>query len=138
MNNENELMKAKAQSIYNDLLKDPSTALEALVLQFSMDYSDDPIMPLEEWVEEFKNSGNIYDLIQIAQKSEGLDVYDDYIRAGVYYESARTSTSALDLVEEEEVVEWIAAALKDDPKSIEEFYEDESIEEFYDDNDSDN
>ena len=123
MKNEMEL-KAKAQTIYNELLKEEPSTLEALILQTSMECSDDPVMTIDDWAEGYKNNGNIFDLIQTVQKAEDLDIYDDYIRLGSYYYTAKTSTSVLDLVDKEEAIEWIAETLECDPECIEDFYED--------------
>ena len=74
---------------------------------------DLPPSEIEEWVDDVKEYGDLYELIQIAQQSKELDINDDYIRTSIYYYGYSTSDSVIDLVEEDEATEWIANALED-------------------------
>lgn len=103
----------KAQAIYNYMEKEQQEALENLLMELSFDYSDDPVMTLDNWVGFYKNGGKLFGLIKTAQESKSIDINDDYIRLGSYYYSAKTSYNVLDLVDEDEAVDWIASALDD-------------------------
>ena len=106
----------KAQFIYNKLVQDqPTTALPVLLLNLSPEYSDDDeIRTVEDWLEYFsEDSSNLGLLVKIAQNSTSLNIDDKYIRESIYYAGYKTSDNILDLVDEDEAVEWITSALED-------------------------
>ena len=102
----------KAQAIYRYMVDEQREALANLLLDLSLDTTD-PIMMIEDWVEDYRETGNLFDLIQIAQDSKELDLNDDYIRTSIYYYGYSTSDNVIDLVDEDEAVDWIANALDD-------------------------
>ena len=119
MNNEE-----KAQVIYNKLVQgQDTTTLSELLLELSPEYSvDDEIITVEDWLEYFRESpSNLGLLVNIAQNSNDLNIDDKYIRDSIYYASYKTSDNILDLVDEDEVIEWITMALDDDSPCIEGF-----------------
>lgn len=116
MKNTNE---QKAQAFYN-LLKEQPKALEFVLLSLSPDYSDEPVVSLPEWVESYRDRGNLFDLLSIAQGAKGFHYGDKYVRLSVYYYGYQSSNSVLDLVDEDEAVDLITAALDDDPERISE------------------
>lgn len=107
MNNEE-----KAQVIYNTLLQDQPTTLSELLMELSPEYSDDEILTVEDWLECAEDMG-ICTIINIAQNSRDLNIDDEYIRESIYYAGYKTSDTVLDLVDEDEAVEWITSALDD-------------------------
>ena len=102
----------KAQAIYRYMVNEQREALENLLLDLSVNTTE-PIMKVEEWVDDFREFGNLYDLIQIAQQSKELDLDDEYIRTNLYYYGYATSDNVINLVDEDEAVDWIANALDD-------------------------
>ena len=102
----------KAQAIYRYMVDEQREALESLLMDLSLDTTS-PIMGIEEWVEDYQDNGDMFELIKIAQRSKELDINDDYIRTSIYYYGYSTSDSVIDLVEEDEATEWIANALED-------------------------
>ena len=102
----------KAQAIYNYMVNEQREALENLLMDLSLDTTS-PIMGIEEWVEDYQDSGDMFELLQIAQQSKELDLNDDYIRTSIYYYGYSTNDNVIDLVDEDEAVEWIASALDD-------------------------
>lgn len=102
----------KAQAIYTYMVDEQREALANLLIDLSLDTTD-PIMMMEDWVEDYRETGNLFDLIQIAQDSKELDLNDDYIRTSIYYYGYATSDNVIDLVDEDEAVDWIASALDD-------------------------
>lgn len=102
----------KAQAIYAYMVDEQREALANLLIDLSLDTTD-PIMMMEDWVEDYRETGNLFDLIQIAQDSKELDLNDDYIRTSIYYYGYATSDNVIDLVDEDEAVDWIANALDD-------------------------
>ena len=119
MKNEEALNKeqAQAQAFYN-LLKEQPKALEFVLLSLSDYYSDEPVVSLTEWVESYRDNGNLFDLLSIAEDSKGFHYGHKYVKLSVYYYGYRSSNSVLDLVDEDEAVDLITAALDDDPESI--------------------
>ena len=103
----------KAQAIYRYMEKEQQEALENLLMELSFDNSTNQIMTIEDWVDDFKEYGDIYELIEIAQRSKELDINDYYVRTSIYYYGFATSDNVLNLVDEVEAVEWIASALDD-------------------------
>lgn len=102
----------KAQAIYNYMVNNQREALDNLLMDLSLDTTS-PIMGIEEWVEDYQEYGDMFELLQIAQQSKELDLNDEYIRTSIYYYGYATSNSVIDLVDEEESVEWIENALGD-------------------------
>ena len=102
----------KAQAIYTYMVDEQRGALANLLLDLSLDTTE-PIMMMEDWVEDYRETGNLFDLIKIAQDSKELDLNDDYIRTSIYYYGYATSDNVIDLVDEGEAVEWIENALDD-------------------------
>ena len=103
----------KAQAIYNYMEKEQQEALGNLLMELSFDNSTDTIMTIEDWVDDFKEYGDIYELIEIAKRSKELDINDYYVRTSIYYYGFATSDNVLNLVDEVEAVEWIENALND-------------------------
>lgn len=117
MNNEE-----KAQVIYNKLVPDQDTiTLAVLLLELSEAYSDDDeILTVDDWL-DYAGDEDICTIIRIAQLSSNLDIDKTYIRESIYYAGYKTSNNILDLVDEDEAVEWIANALDDNLSCIEDF-----------------
>ena len=124
MKNYNEMTsKEKAQSILENT---PSEQLQQLAIDLSQAYGDYGIQTTDDWfdtmVEEF-NSGvvetDIVEIIRIAQQAKDLDICDTFIRGSIYYYDYKTSDNALDLVNDEELSEWIENAIEDDNPIIE-------------------
>ena len=101
----------KAQAIYNYMVKEQLEALDNLLMELSFDKSTDTIMPIEDWIDDVKEYGDIYELIQVAQQSKELDINDDYVRISLYYYGYATSNSVIDLVDDDEAIDWITSAL---------------------------
>ena len=102
----------KAQAIYNYMVDEQREALANLLIDLSLDTTE-PIMMIEDWIEDYRETGNLFDLVQIAQDSKELDLNDDYIRTSIYYYGYATGDNVIDLVDEGEAVDWIASALDD-------------------------
>ena len=116
--------EGKAQVIYDKLVQEQSTTdLSNLILDLSPEYSvDDEILTVEDWLESFSEDPlNLGLLVNIAQNSTDLSIDDKYIRESIYYAGYKTSDNILDLVDEDEVIEWITMALDDDSPYIEDF-----------------
>ena len=109
----------KAQAFFS-LLKEQPKALGFVLLSLSADYSDDPVVSLVDWVESYRDHGNLFDLISIVQGSKGFNLGDKFVRPSIYYYGYRTSDSVLDLLDEEEAVDLITAAIDDEPERISE------------------
>ena len=122
MKNYNEMTNdEKAQAIYNKLKDQSLTTLSDLLMDLSMDYTSEAIFTVEDWLEEvwlgYTESTNLAELIKTAQESKGLDLNDDYIRESIFYSGYKTANNVLELVEEEEAIDWIANALdNNDPR----------------------
>ena len=108
MNNEQ-----KAQAIYNQLLDGNPDALEEMLISLSDNYDEEPVRTLNDWLELYRKDGDLFELIRVAQESEGLNIENEYIRDSIYYYGAKTSDNVIDLVDEDEAVDWIASALDD-------------------------
>lgn len=102
----------KAKAIYKYMASEQREALDNLLMDLSLDTTS-PIMGIEEWVEDYQEYGDMFELLQIAQQSKELDLNDEYIRTSIYYYGYATSNNVIDLVDEEESVEWIENALDD-------------------------
>ena len=109
----------KAQVIYDTLLKEDPKTLSELLREVSGEYTDNEILTVEDWV-DYAEGGDIYTMIRIAQLSKNLDINDEYIRTGIYYTSYQTSDSVLDLVDQDEAVDWITSYLEDRSLCIDE------------------
>lgn len=115
MNNEE-----KAQVIYNTLLQDQPTTLSELLMELSPEYSDEEILTVDDWLDDFKEENvDLGLLVMIAQKSKDLDINDEYIRDSIYIYGYKTSDNVLDLVDKDEAIEWIINALEDNYSTVE-------------------
>ena len=103
----------KAQAIYAYMVNEQREALTNLLMELSFDNSTDPIMTIEDWVDDVKEYGDIYELIEIAQRSKELDINDYYVRTSIYYYGYATSDNVLNLVDDDEAIDWITNALND-------------------------
>lgn len=110
----------RAQVIYDTLLQDDSETLSDLLLELSVDFGNDEILTVDDWLDYYKENGNMATLVRIAQGSKNLDIDDEYIRESIYYYGYKTSDSVLDLVNKDEAIEWIASALYDNSPITEE------------------
>lgn len=114
--------EGKAQFIYNTLLQDQPVTLKELLVELSPEYSDEEILTVEDWLEFFKGKYvNNSLLVEIAQKSKGINISDEYIREGIDYDEFKTSDDILELVDEGEAINWITSALDDNSPYIEDF-----------------
>jgi len=111
----------RAQVIYDTLLQDDSETLSDLLLELSVDFGNDEILTVDDWLDYYKENGNMATLVRIAQGSKNLDIDDEYIRESIYYYGYKTSDSVLDLVNKDEAIEWIASALYDNSPITEEY-----------------
>lgn len=113
MKNYNEMTsKEKAQTIMDNA---SSEELQHLIFELSYSYDDYGIQTVDDWLESFTDGTvetDIVTLIKVAQQSKDLDVCDTYIRESVYYYGYKTSDNVLDLVSEDEAIDWIAIALE--------------------------
>ena len=109
----------KAQAIYNKLKDQSLTTLSELLMDLSNDYTSESIFTVEDWL-EYEAGTDLRELIKIAQESKDLNINDDYIRGSIYYYGYKTSDNILDLVSEDEAIDWIASALDDNDPMIEE------------------
>ena len=112
----------KAKVIYDTMLKEDPKTLSELLREVSGEYTDNEILTVEDWLDYFKGkyANNIL-LVEIAQRSSNLDINDKYIREGIDYDEFKTSDDILDLVDENEAINWITNALDDDSPYIEDF-----------------
>lgn len=114
--------EGKAQFIYNTLLQDQPITLKELLVELSSEYSDEEILTVEDWLEFFKGKFvNNSLLVEIAQKSKDLNITDEYIREGIDYDEFKTSDDILELVDENEAINWITSALEDNSPYVEDF-----------------
>ena len=112
----------KAQVIYDTLLQDDSETLSDLLFELSVDYGDDEILTVDDWLDYYKEDNvNLATLVKIAKMSKNLDIDDEYIRESIYYYGYKTSDSVLDLVDKDEAIEWITSALDDNSSYIDGF-----------------
>lgn len=120
MKNYNEMTNdEKAQAIYNRLKDQSLTTLSELLMDLSNDYTSEAIFTMEDWL-EYEADGNLYELLKTAQESKDLNLNDDYIRESIYYYGYKTANSVLDLVSEDEAIDWISSALDDNDPVIDE------------------
>ena len=106
----------KAQAIYNRLKDQSLTTLSELLTDLSFDYDTDTIFTVDDWLEEEEGT-DVRELIKTAQRSKGLNIDDHYIRASIYYDGYKTSNSVIDLVDEDEAIDWSCNALEyNDPR----------------------
>ena len=104
----------KATFLYDFALNHDSDILEGVLLDLS-NTTDAPIFDLGEWLDNFDNNA---ELVQIVQQSDHFDVNDTWIREGIYYRDCTTSDSAIDLIDKDTAIDWIANALEDSPQDV--------------------
>jgi hypothetical protein len=104
----------KATFLYDFALTHDSDILEGVLLDLS-NTTDAPIFDLGDWLNMFDNNA---ELIQIAQQSDHFDVNDTYICEGIYYNDFTTGDSAIDLIDKDTAIDWIANALEDMPQDV--------------------
>lgn len=114
----------KAQAIYNFMMEQSPVkvgerliSLDDLLMVLADEYDTDAIFTMNNWL-EYEEGTDIVELIQIAQRSKDLDINDDYIRESLYYYGYKTANSVIELVDENEAVEWIATALDDNDIAV--------------------
>ncbi len=106
----------KAQAIYSKLKDQSLTTLSELLMDLSNDYTSDSIFTVDDWLEYAKDM-DFAELIMIAQESRKLNINREYIRESIFYSGYKTSDDVLDLVSEDEAIDWIANALEyNDPR----------------------
>lgn len=106
----------KAQAIYSKLKDQSLTTLSELLMDLSNDYTSDSIFTVDDWLEYAKDM-DFAELIKIAQESRELNINREYIRESIFYSGYKTSDDVLDLVSEDEAIDWIANALEyNDPR----------------------
>jgi len=117
MKNYNEMTNdEKAQAIYNKLKDQSLTTLSDLLMDLSNDYTSEAIFTTEDWL-DYEKDTDLAELIKTAQESKELDINKDYIRESIYYSGYKSSDSVLDLVDEDESIDWIVNALEyNDPR----------------------
>ena len=85
-------------------------------MDLSNDYTSDSIFTVDDWLEYAKDM-DFAELIKIAQESRELNINREYIRESIFYSGYKTSDDVLDLVSEDEAIDWIANALEyNDPR----------------------
>lgn len=106
----------KAQAIYSKLKDQSLTTLSELLMDLSNDYTSEAIFNVDDWLEYAKDM-DFAELIKIAQESRELNINREYIRESIFYSGYKTSDDVLDLVSEDEAINWIANALEyNDPR----------------------
>ena len=104
----------KATFLYDFALEHDSDILEGVLLDLSST-NYDPIFDLGDWLDMFDNNA---ELVQIVQQSDHFDVNDTWIKEGIYYRDFTTGDSAIDLIDKDTAIEWIASALEDMPQDV--------------------
>ena len=106
----------KAQAIYSKLKDQSLTTLSELLMDLSNDYTSDSIFTVDDWLEYAKDM-DFAELIKTAQWSKELNINKKYVRESIFYSGYKSSDSVLDLVSEDEAIDWIANALEyNDPR----------------------
>lgn len=105
----------KATFLYDFALTHDSDILEGVLLDLSSNGGETPIFDLGEWLDMFDNNA---ELVQIVQQSDHFDVNDTYICEGIYYRDFTTGDSAIDLIDKDTAIEWIASALEYSPEDV--------------------
>lgn len=106
----------KAQAIYNRLKDQSLTTLSELLVDLSKDYTSESIFTVDDWL-EYEKDTNLAEIVKIAQWSKELNVNKKYVRESIFYSGYKSSDNVLDLVEEDEAVDWITNALdNNDPR----------------------
>ena len=100
----------KAQAIYSKLKDQSLTTLSDLLMDLSMDYTSESIFTVEDWL-DYEAGTDLADLIKTAQWSKELNINKKYVRESSFYSGYKSSDSVLDLVDEDESIDWIANAL---------------------------
>lgn len=104
----------KATFLYDFALNHDSDILEGVLLDLS-NTNNDPIFDLGDWLDTFDNNA---ELVQIVQQSDHFDVNDTWIKDGIYYCDFITGDSAIDLIDKDTAIDWIAYALEDMPQDV--------------------
>lgn len=107
----------KAQAIF-DFMKTNSTvtigdtliSLSDLLMDLSFNYSNGAIFTVDDWL-DYEKDMDLVELIKTAQQSKGLNINDDYIRESIYYDGYQTANNVIDLVDNDEAIDWICNAL---------------------------
>lgn len=117
MKNYNEMTNdEKAQAIYNKLKDQSLATLSELLMDLSNDYTSETIFTVEDWL-DYEKDTDLTELIKTAQASKGLDINKEYVRESIFYAGYKTSDSVIDLVDEDEAIDWITNALDyNDPR----------------------
>lgn len=105
----------QATKLYNFNKENNGELLESILIDLA-DTNGEPIFDLGEWLDEFDNNA---ELIKIVQQSDHFDVNDTWIKGGIYYNDFTTGNSAIDLIDEDTAIDWIASALEYDPDTVE-------------------
>lgn len=106
----------KAQAIYNRLKDQSLTTLSDLLMDLSKDYTSESIFTVEDWL-DYEKDTDLAELIKTAQWSKELNINKKYVRESIFYSGYKTSNSVIDLVDEDEAVDWICNALDtNDPR----------------------
>lgn len=106
----------KAQAIYNRLKDQSLTTLSDLLMDLSMDYTSESIFTVEDWL-DYEKDTDLAELIKTAQWSKELNINKKYVRESIFYSGYKTSNSVINLVDEDEAVDWICNALDtNDPR----------------------
>lgn len=117
MKNYNEMTNdEKAQAIYSKLKDQSLTTLSELLMDLSSDYTSESIFTTEDWL-DYEKDTDLAEIIKTAQWSKELNINREYIRESIFYSGYKTSDDVLDLVSEDEAIDWIANALEyNDPR----------------------
>ena len=109
----------KAQAIYDFMKTNPkvtigdkSISLDNLLMNLSNDYDTDTIFTVEDWL-DYEADSDLYDLLKTAQWSKELNINKKYIRKSIFYSGYKIANSVLELVDEDEAVDWIGQALNE-------------------------
>lgn len=106
----------QATKLYNFNKDNNLETLERTLIDLAA-INDEPIFDLDEWLTNFKDN---YELVEIVQASDHFDTTNNFIQEGVYRRDYKTSDDILELIDEDEAIDWIASALEYDPDSISE------------------
>lgn len=104
----------KATFLYDFALNHDSGILEGVLLDLSYT-NNDPIFDLGDWLDTFDNNA---ELVQIVQQSDHFDVNDTWIKGGIYYRDFITGDSAINLIDKDIAIDWIANALEYSPEDV--------------------
>lgn len=79
-------------------------------MDLSNDYTSESIFTVEDWL-DYEKDTDLAELIKTAQWSKELNINKKYVRESIFYSGYKSSDSVLDLVDEDEAVDWICNAL---------------------------